>query len=349
MKVTLERMASLLLCTVCALFALSVFVKYLLPIVMPFALAYVCALATKGTSDKMHRKTGIPAPFLRLSLLLSFLTVLSGICFFFGFRIVNEAQELLVHMGNNPSVLEKLFSSVRDCLHTLFARIDANGVLENAFASLLRDGVSTVFSLLADTVKGALVAIPRALVFLVITLIAALYFALDLHRVHASLAELCPLSVRRRIRRVLESLKSCLLRYVRAYALLSALTFLSLLVGLWLIGVRYTLLVAALLTLLDLLPVFGVGTALIPWGIYEIAVGHAERGFALLLLFALLFVARQIAEPKIVGAQMGLHPLLSLFFTYAGLRLFGVAGMIFAPIIAAIVRDLLTDEKGAKE
>ncbi len=332
MKMKIERAACFLFCALCALLAFFLLARYLLPILLPFALAYLFALATKGAADKAHAKTGIPSPILRVSLLVFFILLLFGAVFFFGFCAVREAEVLLTRFSEIDAAVGSLRS--------FFERFGADGMIGRAFDALIGEGTAFVFSLLSGVVRNALVSLPRALIFLVITLIAALYFALDLPRVSAFCTELLPSSYRARILRSAGVLKNCLLRYLRAYALLAALTFCALLVGFLLIGIRYAILMAALLTLLDLLPILGVGSALVPWGIFELSAGHGERGFALLLLFALIFLLRQFFEPKIVGKQMGLHPLASLFFTYAGLRLFGVLGMIFAPIAAAFIYTL---------
>lgn len=339
MKIRIEAAASFLFCALCAVLALALFVRYLLPIVLPFAIAYLCALATRGLAEKLHRKTGMPTPFLRVLLLIFVILLLFALCFWLGFCLVNEAQTLLLRWGSGSSGAENALASLRDSLHGLAEHI-GGGALEGTVDSLLREGTSLALSLLSGVVGNALRFVPRALIFLLITLIAALYFALDLHRVSAFCASLVPDAYRKTAARTVSLFKNCLLRYVRAYALLAVLTFCMLLFGFLCIGIRYAFLTAALLTLLDLLPVLGVGFVLVPWGILSIAAGAGARGFALLLLFALMFIARQILEPKIVGAQMGLHPLVSLFFSYAGLRLFGVAGMIFAPIAASLAREL---------
>lgn len=345
MKIKVERMASLLFCTLCAFFLLYLFVRYLAPILLPFLFAYLCALATRGAAEKIHKKTGIGASCVRVFLLIFAVLLLSSLFFFLGFSLVGEAQALLIRWGNGTTGIEKALASLRASFHAFAERTEAGDMLENLLDSLLREGTASVFSLLSRTVQSTLFAIPRVCVFMLITLIAALYFALDLHRVSAFCAELCPQPYRARIMRFGKLLKNCLLRYMRAYALLATMTFCVLLIGFLCLRIRYAILLAVLLTLFDLLPVLGVGCALVPWGIFEIACGDGGRGFALLLLFAFIFCARQFLEPKIVGAQMGLHPLVSLFFTYAGFRLFGLAGMVLAPISAATAHKLLTDRR----
>ena len=120
-----------------------------------------------------------------------------------------------------------------------------------------------------------------------------------------------------------------------------ALTFAMLLIGFWVLRVEYAFLLAFLIALADLLPVIGVGTILIPWSIVMLLQRQFYLGFGLLILFFAISLVRQVAEPKVLGKSLGLHPLLTLFATYVGFVLFGIVGMILAPIVALFAKRLL--------
>ena len=129
---------------------------------------------------------------------------------------------------------------------------------------------------------------------------------------------------------------------MHSYLLLMLLTFAMMLAGLLILGVRYALVIALVIAAVDILPVLGIGIILLPWGFLEIILGNAGLGIGLLVLFALATVVRQIAEPKIVGKGLGIHPLLSLFLIYAGYSLFGFFGMVLLPMVGAV---LISGEK----
>ena len=117
-------------------------------------------------------------------------------------------------------------------------------------------------------------------------------------------------------------------RYLRAYFFIFLLTFGELLLGFLLLRLNYAFWLAWVTALLDLLPVLGVGLVLLPFGIFELCTGQVLRGVGLLLLYAVITVVRQVVEPRWVGKSLGVHPLLLLFGIYAGLRIFGVAGLL---------------------
>ena len=92
--------------------------------------------------------------------------------------------------------------------------------------------------------------------------------------------------------------------------------------------------------IIDFVPFFGSGTVLVPWAAICLLTGNIKKGIFLLILAFILFLFRKLAEPKVVGNQTGLSPLLSLISIYVGMKLGGVAGMILCPIACMIVIGL---------
>jgi predicted PurR-regulated permease PerM len=134
---------------------------------------------------------------------------------------------------------------------------------------------------------------------------------------------------------------------LKSYATLIFITFCEVSIGLnimKLLGVYnggYILVISIITAIVDILPVLGTGTILIPWGIIMLIQKEFYLGFGLLILFLAISLIRQVAEPKVLGKSLGLHPLLALFATYVGFTLFGLLGMILAPIVALLGKRLL--------
>jgi len=137
-----------------------------------------------------------------------------------------------------------------------------------------------------------------------------------------------------RARGVKASVFATLGKWLKAECILLAVTFCQLLVGLLLIRQEYALLLAALIALIDALPVFGTGTVLAPWAAVECLLGNVPKGAALLALFAVISVVRSVLEPKLVP------PLASLAAMYVGFCAAGVAGMVLAPVLLLLVKQL---------
>ncbi len=129
-------------------------------------------------------------------------------------------------------------------------------------------------------------------------------------------------------------------KYIKAYALLMFITFVELAVGLSILGVPGALAIAALTAMVDILPVLGTGGIIIPWGVFHLVKGNLRLGLGLLVLYVVVTVIRQVLEPKVVGQQIGLHPIVVLMCMYVGLRLFGVIGLFVLPFSILILRYL---------
>ena len=127
-------------------------------------------------------------------------------------------------------------------------------------------------------------------------------------------------------------------RTLRAYLILCGVTFCILLPGFWLIGTENAPAAAFLTALVDLLPVLGCGTVLVPWAAVCFLTGESGRGIGLLLLLAAVWIVRQILEPRLIGRAAGIHPFLALTVSYLALRLFGAPGLILAALSLCVLR-----------
>ena len=123
------------------------------------------------------------------------------------------------------------------------------------------------------------------------------------------------------------------------------LTFVQLLIGFMVLDIRFPFLFALLVAAVDFLPVLGTGTVLIPWGIVLAVAGSPFKGVGLLILWVITLIVRQIAEPKIMGKSLGIHPLFSLLATYFGLKLFGIGGMLLFPIMLSVASGILEEKR----
>ena len=115
------------------------------------------------------------------------------------------------------------------------------------------------------------------------------------------------------------------------------ITFIELLIGLFILRIDYALLLSAVIALLDMLPIIGTGTVLVPWSIYEFISGDLYIGVGLLILYLIITVFRNIIEPRIIGKQMGLHPLIALISVFIGLKLMGFIGIFLLPLTVMLL------------
>lgn len=129
--------------------------------------------------------------------------------------------------------------------------------------------------------------------------------------------------------------------YLKAQMLLSVGVFFILLAGFLITGQSYALLLALGLAVLDFIPLLGSGTVMIPWAVIAFLTRNYPTAIAVILIWSVIAVFRRTAEPKVVGDQTGLSPVLSLVSIYAGMKVGGVMGMILGPIVVLVVLNLV--------
>lgn len=183
-------------------------------------------------------------------------------------------------------------------------------------------------------------SLPSILVYFVVTVLSAYFFIVDRERIMNRIKSHMPEEARRYV----QYLKGDVIRLISGYFMaqlkIMAVVFLILTAGFFCLGVKYGPLWAILIAFLDFLPVFGTGTALIPWGIVKVLGGEYYFAAGLLGLYVLTQFIRQLVQPKLVGDSVGMPPFLSLFFLYLGFKVSGIAGMILAVPMGMFVVNL---------
>lgn len=185
--------------------------------------------------------------------------------------------------------------------------------------------------------------LPLFLLTVMFTLMTSLLIAWDYQRITEFLARQIPQRGVRLLHRVKAILTGSVLRLLRAYGLLFLLTLAELSLGLWLLGVEEFFVAALAIAAVDLLPVVGSGLVLGSWSAIALAGGRTALGVGLLALWGVISLVRGFLEPKIVGDQIGLHPLVTLTAMYFGLRTAGVAGMLALPLLCLVAVRLQAD------
>ncbi len=182
--------------------------------------------------------------------------------------------------------------------------------------------------------------IPSVLIATIVTFISAYFFIAERDEVINWSKKIMPDAVVKRMAMVMDNLKYAVGGYFKAQLKIMVVVFSILLIGFLLLGVHFSFLLAFLIAFLDFLPFFGTGTALIPWAFYKFMTGEYKMTAGLIVLYGITQLVRQLIQPKLVGDSMGMKPLVTLVFLYAGYRIGGVFGMIFAVPVGLIAINL---------
>lgn len=330
---------------------LWVAVPYLLPVLLPFGAGLLIALAAEPfvtlSQNKFRMKrnlaTGIGVS-LTLILLCGILTLLCALLW----------KELMILAGKLPdmgSAVQQGLSSLEGTLTTLSVRAPeaVRPLLTNAVNRFFHDG-SALTEQITQKVPAALSAVvswvPGGAIGIGTALLSAFMLSARLPQIKQYLKKRLPETP---LGRYLPGLKRCraaLWGWLKAQAKLSFVTFVLVGIGFFLLKIPYALGIAALVAVVDAVPILGTGTVLVPWALVCLLQQQQLRAIGLLAIYAVALVTRTALEPRLVGKHLGLDPLVTLLCLYLGFRLWGIPGMILAPILATAAAAFFRQSPG---
>ena len=343
-----ERLRRFLLRTSAAAAAaalLYILLRWLLVWLLPFLFAAACAAAIEPAVRFLQRKLRFRRAFASLVLTLFLLFLLGGLFSYLGTTLTAEAQALIAGapalLGAAQDTLTALSERARQFGAALPLRLRqlidtalmrAAGQTENLFERVVVRLPSAVASLAA--------ALPGLLLGSATSLLAIYFTSAALPELRALPDALCSPPQRKRLAALRSGLSRSAARWLRAELTLCAVTFALVLAGLALLRQPYALLLALCVTAVDALPVFGTGTVLLPWAAVQLLLQNGPRAAALFALWLVTLTVRSALEPRLLGAQAGLPPILSLLAMYLGYCALGVTGMLLCPFLLLLAAQL---------
>lgn len=316
-------------------------------LLFPIALALVFSEAICKSFRRLHPLSPLVKRILIVLILLIFFALLSLLMILLVDQLIHGASAAASHLSQGIGTVTDLCSKAVRTFEGVISRILKRD-MENSLTSRLPGLFEGFFQKVLEEIPkgiGVLVSfVPRFFISLLIFVIATYYFSCDRKRVIRSLSRVIPSERMKKITGAKDRMLRGLSQYGKAYLLLFLLTFSQLFLGLSFLRIPGAAGKAFFIALVDLLPIFGCGTVLVPWGIFTLLTDSAGKGIGILVLFIVLFVVRQFLEPKVVGDSIGLHPLLSLILVISGLTLFGLLGMILFPLIGTCILESLEEK-----
>lgn len=349
-----RRGSRLILILLGVFLAAWVVMRYLMPVILPFLFgAGVAALAEPGVArlsgkGKMHRTLAaglcVTAVYLALGLIVYFLGVV----------IYRELGGLVRSLPQIAASLTAPAERLRNWIYSLTDRApgDLRPALETAVSALF-EGTSALAGRavkgLLSLISGVITHVPDGLLFLGTAVISSFMFSAQYPKLKGRLRLRLPEKWAEQVLPAVENVRKALGGWFRAQAKLMGVTFLIVTAGLTILRVQFSVLFGALIALVDAAPMLGTGTVLIPWSVLRFLDGDPVMGLGLLALYGVAMTTRAALEPRLIGKHMGLNPLLTLIALYAGYRLWGVLGMLLAPVLAITAMQIYTIARPPKK
>lgn len=328
---------------------LIVGIVFILPKVLnfflPFLIGGIIAMLTNPLVKFMEKRLNIVRKHSSVLIIIAALALVITLIYFAGVNITRQVMNITADIPEIVNSFQADWQDIRQNVSVVYEKIpeDIQDKLGETYDSVVSSMGEIVGGLGAPTVSAVgnfAQNIPSALISFVMTILSAYFFIADKERMELIILKYTPESVKKYTRLMLDEFKHIVGGYFIAQFKIMVIIMAILLIGFLILRVKYAVLLAILIAILDMLPFFGTGTALVPWAIFKLLSGDYKVAVGLIILYGITQLIRQIIQPKIVGDTIGLDPLATLFFMYIGYKFMGVLGMIIAIPIGMILIQL---------
>ena len=338
----MNRRLKLLISLVLVIAGILVATRYALQYLAPFLLALIFAAIIDPFVNMLEKRLPISRGFSVLLVLLLFVVALALIVFLLVTNLTAEVTHFLSLLPRYSTFWEEwlrnLFSRVENLLLVIFAEIPAP-IAEAVQPEL--DQVTDTLRMVGGWVLRSLSGLPIFGLTVVFASVATFFMSRDKRLFGEFFMSLVPKSWRPKAQHVKDQVANGIFGFLRSQLTLISLSGSLAVIGLTALRIRYAWLLGLLVALFDFLPMIGPSAIFVPMIVYYLFMGNIAYAVWLTVILGVILVSRQLAEPRIVGAQLGLHPLTSLTAVYLGIRLLGVSGFILGPLIMVVLKAIM--------
>jgi len=307
----------------------------------PFLLAYLLALLLEPFVLFLSKKLKMNRVYASLIICTLFTCILIGLGYLLVYKVATEvialSSALLSSFQEINQGIGVLGESYQHFLQTMPLEYQADirqfaGTLLESLTQLIEPVMAVFFNLAKK--------VPNFFLEFVITFIALFFISMNLPQNKQYFLHLFDQQARPRVETVMKSLQQAVFGFLRAQIIISCCIFIFLLIGFLILGIKYPSAIALLITVVDILPILGTGSILIPMSVYQLFTGDIFLGLALLILYVLVILLRRIIEPKILADAIGLSPLSVLISMYVGVVTTGFIGLFLGPAVLIVFQAL---------
>ena len=308
--------------------------RFLLKYLTPFIVGGVIAWLVQKPANVISGKTHIKRKFAAAGLALAFFLLAAGLCVFAVIKISSGISTFAGEISGYAEDISSFFEKVKKSSESFFSDMpsELSGLADSFFKKASDTMISAVTGFVSDSAAYVAGRMPGIILSCIVSAVAACYIAADFPSLVRFARGVIGTRVYGNICKVKEIFITSIFKLGRGYAILMLITFVELLAGFYLLGIKHALLLAALTAVIDILPVLGTGTVLVPWAAVLFILGDIGTAGGIIALYAVITVIRNFAEPRIIGGQMGINPLFTLLAMFIGIKLFGIMGIFLLPV-----------------
>lgn len=324
--------------------------KYGLPFIAPFVSAFVIAFLLNKPITFLAKKCHVNRTLIAIAIVLVFYSIIGILFALLGIRLFVFVKELFSYLPNlYATEIQPFLMQLFDSLEHYISKMDVSLLpAMNEFSSNVVQSLGELISSFSMKMIGAISnyasSLPGFFIRILFTIISTFFLVIDYKKITACLLHQLKDKHQKLMIEIKDYVVNTLFKCILSYALIMCITFAELSVGLSIIRIENAVLIAFVISIFDILPVLGTGGIMIPWTIIAALQGNYSLALGLLIVYIIITIIRNILEPKIVGSQVGLHPLVTLMSLFVGAQLFGVLGLFGLPITLSLLKNL--NDKG---
>ena len=317
------------------------FTNHLIKIFAPFLIAYIITMLTHGLIDKMVDRIKIPRVFATLICMILVLIICCLVVWFLIYQLSNA-------ITYSVNIISKKFTyaSIRDTINSVLLEVDSWSerlsldIDSSAIINEVYDFVKSFVKTMSTFSLNLILDVPQMLISIIMGCLASFYMMYDYKKTGEFFNRQLSSGGKKFIRVFNENVLISILKMIFSYVILSSICFVELSLGFLILGIKDAWFIGLIIAIVDVLPILGSGGILVPWAIISMITHNVPRGIGLLVLWVVIIIVRQIAEPKVVGSQVELHPLIIIMSMYIGLQTMGTLGILMAPLYVVICKKL---------
>ncbi|MBR2048998.1 MAG: AI-2E family transporter [Oscillospiraceae bacterium] len=308
--------------------------KYLLPITVPFIIGVIISVLVVRLSNLIR----LPNRIVRILLTILVYGVMGLVVGLLAVKGVSALGGLIQWL---PQVYEhKLMPFVSFCydwFYDLMEELDPavitvlQSVKESAL-SALKNVIASLSGVAVSIISGLARGIPSVIFSVLAMIFSTIFIVCDYEGILSFASRNIPGKYKDVLKKIRVYMTDTLFVVIRSYVLIMLMTFTELSLLFMVFGIENAMIKAAVIAVFDIMPILGTGGIMIPWAVISLVLGYTKLGIELFVIYGIVTVVRNYMEPKIVGAQLSLHPIISLVSMFIGLRVFGFWGLFGAPV-----------------
>lgn len=315
-----------------------VVVRYALPMLSPFVIGGVVAYVLRTPIRYLDRKLPVSRKAVAISVVLLFYVAIGALISLLGVKAVSWVTGFISRL---PDLYQThaipFFADVMNRLEVLMTGFDRSVVdALNDLGRKALESVGQTLSSLSVTVvslaSGAATSLPGLIIKVILIIISTFFMSIDYEKIKEFILRQLSEETQVLLYEIKSYVAGTLWVCIRSYAIIMSITCVELAIGLSIIKIQGAVLIALLISIFDILPVLGTGGIMIPWTVLSLVRGELRLALGLAIIYIAITVIRNIIEPKIVGGQLGLHPIVTLSSMFVGVQLLGVVGLFGFPI-----------------